>query len=205
MTTSAVEICNMALDYLGTGGIVALDEQYNDNAKLCNRWYDITRKSLLKDLNASFAIKRRTLSVLSSTPIYGRSYEYQLPSDCLKLLNIGSPLSTQDYQIEGRKILYDSNDALNIRYVYDCQDVSLFDDEFKECLALYIAANIGIKITQSEERIAYLNKLKKQKYNETAYKYSKDNPPQKISRSKFMASKDSLDYYNEDYFGNRLQ
>ena len=61
MVSSSVEICNLALDYLGTGNIISLDEQFNDNAKLCKRWYDVTRKSLLKDLNASFAIKEELL------------------------------------------------------------------------------------------------------------------------------------------------
>lgn len=197
MVSSSVEICNLALDYLGTGNIISLDEQFNDNAKLCKRWYDVTRKSLLKDLNASFAIKRRTLAVLSSTPVYGRTYQYQLPSDCIKLLNVDSPLDIQDYQIEGNKLLYDNNSELNIRYIYDCQDVSLFDDEFIECLALYIAANICLKVTQDVQRVNYLQQLKKQKYIDTAYKYSKDNPPKRASHSKFMASKDNLDDYNE--------
>lgn len=198
MVSSSVEICNLALDYLGTGNIISLDEQFNDNAKLCKRWYDVTRKSLLKDLNASFAIKRRTLAVLSETPVYGRTYQYQLPSDCIKLLNVDSPLDIQDYQIEGDKLLYDNNSELNIRYIYDCQDVSLFDDEFKECLALYIAANICLKVTQDVQRVNYLMQLKNQKYIDTAYKYAKDNPPKRASHSKFMASKDNLDDYNEN-------
>ncbi len=205
MVTSAVEICNMALDYLGTGNITSLDEQFSDNAKLCKRWYDVTRKSLLKDLNASFAIKRITVAALTATPVYGRSYQFQLPYDCIKLLNIDSPLDVQDYQIEGNKILYDSNEALNIRYVYNCDDVSLYDDEFKECLALHIAANICKKVTQDKDLIPYLNKLKKEKYADTAYKYSKDNPVKKTSYSRFEASKDNLTYENENYFRGSIQ
>ena len=200
MANSDVEICNMALDDLGTGNIISFDEQYNDNAKLCKRWYEVTRKSLLKDLNASFAIKRDVLAALSSTPAYGRTYEFLLPNDCLKLLNINGPLDEQDYQIEGNKILYDSDDPLYIRYVSDFKEVNKFDDEFKECLAIYIATNICMKVRQDTQLLVNLQELKRRKYNDTAYKYAKDNPPKKVSHSRFMASKDNLTYENENYF-----
>ncbi len=204
MATSAADICNMALDYLGTGNITSLEEAHSDNAKLCNRWYDVTRKSLLKDLNASFAIKRQTLAVLSSAPVYGRTYQYQLPADCIKLLNVDGPLDIQDYQIEDNKVLYDSNSSLNVRYIYNCQDVAIFDDEFKECLALYIASNICMQITKDIKLTSYINQLKKQKYNDTAFKYAKDNPPKRVSHSRFMDSKNNLTYENENYFRGAL-
>jgi len=204
MASSDVGICNLALDYLGTDNITSLDERNNDNATLCKRWYDLTRKALLRDLNASFSIKRAALAADSTSPLYGRTYAFDLPNDCLKILNVNSPTDVQDWQIENNKILYDTEGSLNIRYISNASIVSSFDDEFKELLAIKLALNICAKATQDLERVAFLTKILKTKYIETSTKYGTDNKVKMVSRSKFLASKLSLNEYNDTSFNGTL-
>jgi len=205
MATSPVEICNLALDYLGTNNIESLDERNNDNATLCKRWYDVTRKSLLRDLNASFSIKRASLASSATAPLYGRTYAFPLPNDCLKLLNVDAPTDEQDYQIEGTSILYDTEGPLDIRYIYNATAVSQFDDEFKELLALKLALNLSTKVTQDLQRVTLLTQLLDSKYVETSTKYGTDNQVKNISRSRYRESKSRLNEYNDVYFRGTLK
>ena len=65
-------------------------------------WYDTVRKSLLMNINASFSIKRAILAeVANYEPVYGYNKAWALPSDCIQVLNLDSPVCDRFYQIEG--------------------------------------------------------------------------------------------------------
>lgn len=189
MSNSADAICNLALDYVGTKSIVSRTEKDSNSAKLCSRWYDISRRSLLKDLQASFSIKRTSLAENFDTPVFGYLHSYTLPHDCLKLLSINDRLDMLNYPVEQNCILCDIPKIIYIRYVFDCQDVSSYDDEFKECLALKIASNICIPLTQDFNKQANLEARFKQKYIDTSCKYASDNKLVVVSKSRFQLAK----------------
>ena len=71
MVKSSVEICNLALDYLNEDNITSLSEDTKQSKK-CKQWYDVVRKSLLTNLNASWSINRAILAeVKNVVPVYG--------------------------------------------------------------------------------------------------------------------------------------
>lgn len=78
-----VEICNIALGRIGVGAIERLDEA-SEAARVCKRFYDFTRETVLKRFPWTFATRRVKLALLDATqPDY--KYAYRYPSDALSL------------------------------------------------------------------------------------------------------------------------
>ena len=146
MASSAVEICNSALIKVGADTIVSLSED-NQRARIVNEQYGKSRKEMIRSHPWNFALVRLELAALASPPVYEYAYQFQLPADCLRVLRTDLP-SNEDFKIEGRKILANSN-TLRILYLKDETDVSKFDANFCEALACKIAANIAFSLSGS--------------------------------------------------------
>ena len=116
MARSKVDICNNALRRLGQNTIVSLSED-SPQARLCNQIYDSVRDSLLAEHPWNFAMERASLAQLSSTPDFGFDYEYQLPSDCLRVWATDiEPEQVWVWQIEGGKLRTNA-DSVYILYI----------------------------------------------------------------------------------------
>jgi len=130
-------------------------------ARALNEAFDRTRDALLRSYRWSFAMTSVALAALNTTPAFEYSLQYQLPTDCLRLDYVGDYFvgldmsdyrnsSASEYKIEGRKILTDLASPLNIRYVRQETDTTLFDPLFDECLACKLAVELARTITQSD-------------------------------------------------------
>ena len=84
---SKVDICNSALRKLGVERINSLTED-NSRAKVCNDRYDILRDEMLRSHPWKFAIKRTTAAAILAVPLFDWEKQYQLPSDCLRVLRV---------------------------------------------------------------------------------------------------------------------
>ena len=88
MATTNVHICNLALYRCKEKTINSMEEK-TKSAEVCTAFYDLTRKSLLTNLNATFSIKRAVLAeVADYEPVYGYKKAYALPKDCLQAKKI---------------------------------------------------------------------------------------------------------------------
>jgi len=193
MVGTESDICNLALDLLGTKNINNIDEG-TENALLCKKWYDNTRQSLLTNINASLSFEREALAVdASNSPVYMWDYQYLLPNDCLKVLNVDESLSSQDWAIEGAYLVSNTASVVYIRYIKNITAVNLFDATFIELLALQLAVNMCIKATQDFNKAKILKSELKEKYIEASQKYGSDNKIRIVRKSKFEASK-QVDY-----------
>jgi len=80
--------------------------------------------------------------VTAVTPNHKWTYQYYLPSDFIRLINVYEQWDSDavDYrwQRHGNKILTDYS-TVNINYVYKVSDPTAFDDLFKEVLILRLA------------------------------------------------------------------
>ena len=65
--SSIIGICNNALDKLGHGPIISLDDG-NKSANLCARNWPLVRDRVLRDHPWNFAVKRATLASASPAP-----------------------------------------------------------------------------------------------------------------------------------------
>lgn len=143
MASSVIEICNNALIKVGADAITALTEDVKA-ARVCNRIYEIMRDDLLRSHPWNFAIARSSLAKLSAAPAFGYSSQYQLPSDCLRVLGVQDIY--KEYRIEGRKVLTDSN-AIKLVYIKKEEDPTQYDSSFSNLLALKLAAEIAYTMT----------------------------------------------------------
>jgi hypothetical protein len=159
---SQVEIANRALTKLGAARIISfLDD--NKQARAVQSMFDIVRDAELRAHIWSFAVKRASVAALSSTPAWGFAYEYALPSDCLRLIQVndvyqGPDLSdyrnapTAEYMLEGNKILCDFASPLKIRYIRRESDTTYWDSAFVEAMACRLAAEMAEDLTQSNQK-----------------------------------------------------
>lgn len=145
---SVVGIANRALEKLGGGYIAALTDNSKE-ARAINRAYDFVRDAVLRAHPWNFAMKRASLAPLASTPAWGYDFEYQLPSDALKIIDADT---TCRYEIEGRKILTDQDTSLDIRYIARITDPNTFDPLFSEALAAALAMELCEDLTQSNTK-----------------------------------------------------
>lgn len=200
MTTSSVEICNLALDMLGIDNITSMEEG-TKQSNICKKWYDVTRKSLLCNLNATFSITRANLpEVADYIPAFGYKKAFALPNDCLKVLSLGDPSIDEYYQIEGDKFYCQKEiGKVEIRYIADIQDVSLYDSQFCELFALDLAVAICMPLTKDMQMKQYYEQMKNKKYIECSSKYGCDNRVVVINKPQFRNARYNAEILNCNY------
>ena len=153
---SVVQICNSALNQLGASSITALTED-SKNARLCNERYETIRDAVYRSHPWNCLVKRVQLAQDSDTPAWGFTYQYTLPSDCLRVLQIKDYNS--DYKIEGRKLLIDESDVYLI-YIAIETDVNQLDILLRETISAGLAQDIAYAITSNLQ----VTKLMAEKY-----------------------------------------
>lgn len=147
--TTAVSICSNALLMLGAQTINSFNDSANlDRAKLCANLYPTVRNKLLRSHPWNCAVKRLLLAPDASAPVFGYSYQFQLPTDCLRVLEVGSGGAQIDYLIEGRQILTDAA-SIELRYVFLNTDENSWDEALVHLATLAMAARIAYAVTQS--------------------------------------------------------
>lgn len=159
---SQVEIANRALTKLGAARIISFGDD-NKQARAISSMWDIVRDSELRAHIWSFSVKRTALPALVSTPDWGYEYEYQVPGDYLRLLQVNDVYNgpsmddyrngaTADYVLEGRKILTDFGAPLKIRYIARMEDTTMWDTNFVEAFACKLAFELAEDLTQSNQK-----------------------------------------------------
>lgn len=156
---SNVEIVNRALTKLGESRILALTDD-TKAARDANSLFAIVRDAELRASRWRFAIKRVVLPALSTAPAFGYDRQFQLPTDCLKALDVGDfypgvdtsdyiASDTAEYAIEGNAILTNLAAPLRLRYIARIEDPTLFDASFVEALACKLAIELCESLTDS--------------------------------------------------------
>jgi hypothetical protein len=143
--TSIVSLCNSALMKIGGERITDLSEN-SKSAIVCNEQYDKILNLVLRSHPWNFAITRQTLAALSSTPVFDYAYAYQLPNDCLRVLNVQDP--SIEFKIEGRQLITDEP-VIQIKYVFKNIDPTQYDPAFCEAFSARLAAELAYVITQN--------------------------------------------------------
>ena len=142
---SVVQICNSALNQLGASSITALTEN-SKNARICNERYETIRDAVYRSHPWNCLVKRVQLAQDSDTPAWGFSYQYTLPSDCLRVLQIKD--YDADYKIEGRKLLIEQSTVYLI-YLAIETDVNQLDILLRETISAALSQDIAYAITSN--------------------------------------------------------
>lgn len=183
---SSIDICNIALQLLGSRKITSFNDETVE-ARLCNAHYHLSRAFLLRRHPWNFAIKRVLLAPLAVKPVFGWKYQFEKPGDYILLLEVDD-LTVAQYAFEGNKILADTN-VLNVRYVSDIDDPSLFDSGFVSTLAHHLAIelfdSLDGTIFKKNELLSRFNDL----LDEAQMADGKENPITPIYESSWLLAR----------------
>lgn len=155
---SEVAIANFAATTLDEQALLTLDDR-TTLGKLISREFGFMRDELLRSHPWVFAKKRAALPVLEEAPAFGYLYQYQLPTDCLRLLPV-THNGEEDgrkvrHRVEGRKVLTDLCAPLKIIYIQKKTSASEFDPLFARALGQMFAVAGAHKVTG---KTSYLQK-----------------------------------------------
>jgi len=193
--TSVVEICNSAVNILGANNITALTED-SKNARLCNQRYEPLRDAVFREHTWNCLVKRVQLAQDTASPTHEYTYQYQLPSDCIRVLSLGgyhdgsssNVDGGQKFKVEGRKILTDE-DTVYLIYSARVADPTQYDSLLIESIVARLAAELCYAITSSTSLAVAL----KQDYNEklrlARHADATEGTPDYIDSSTFINSR----------------
>ncbi len=142
---SIVDLCNSALNLISEYEITDINDQSNKVARLCKSLYYKTVNEVLRIHLWNSAIKRVELAKETANPVFGFDNQYQLPVDCLRVLEIGD---NPTYKVEGRKILTDS-DTCFLKYIKIITDPNEMDSLLQECIYTHLAMKLSFPLTNS--------------------------------------------------------
>lgn len=160
-----INIINSALTKLGAERLMS-ETDNTAASRAVEAVYDGVLLALLRDYRWAFSIKRAKLAAMYDAPEFGYRYQYELPSDCLRV-DMVNDLAFGDwhqrdhhawqqpmpvYQIEGRRILTDTEAPLLLRYGSSVDDPSAYDSSFADTLACALAAELAESLTQASTK-----------------------------------------------------
>lgn len=176
-----VEICNYALRLLGQQPILTIEDDLPQAISISGV-YEIVRKGTLREHVWNFAMKRQALPALVPAPAWGYNFQYQLPTDLLRLVEVQCGL---DYRVEGLTIVTDAGAPLNIRYVKDATDPAEYDALFVRAFAAELASAICEDVTGSNQKKQTAEMELRKALSEARRTNAVENPPQRIPDRNF--------------------
>ena len=168
--TTATEICNIGLGWLGANRITDINtEEDSREWLLCSENYDPLRRAVLEEREWTFAVHRVVLNPDEEEPVFGSETLFKIPGDSLRILTVHdnsviraqpttSPQVTNrgvheipqadGWQVEGDFIMANA-DVVYVRYNKDIFAVGKFSAQFIQALAQRLAAEFALPLTES--------------------------------------------------------
>lgn len=153
--TSEVEICNIALGWLGAQPISSFSDQ-STTAELCANNYPTIRDSVLESAQWTFATDRYT-STSSVVTQWGDWYEHPVPPGWLNVMrvyreinDITRPVISQGWKLEGVNVIAEQP-TVYFWGIIRITDTSKFSQLFVQALAARIAADLSVPITHDSD------------------------------------------------------
>lgn len=214
---SSTNICNLALSYLSQAPISDISEPETSTEEECARWYDTTRRDLLRRGSWNFAKKRVVLTPNDTTPAFTYDTAYNLPADFLRLLRIEDQDDTvlvdfldvnspRFYVVEDNQILINTEffvftgENLNLVYIRDFENVLKMDASFIKLFAIELALNMSYRFISDNASIQRILTLKETIEKDCRAINGQENPPFVRRRSRLLNSR-YRGYREETSFG----
>lgn len=144
---SDVTICSNALQMLGAKPINDFNEK-TEHARLAKSLYPSVRDDLLRAHPWNCATKRVILSPLADAPAFDFSYQFLLPGDWLRNIQVGRKGQGLEYRSEGQRILANVN-ALPLVYIFRNDSEESWTTNLIELAELQMAAKMAYAVTKS--------------------------------------------------------
>lgn len=164
--SSEVDICNLALGYLGDDATVASLDPPEGSAQAdhCARFYPIARGLVLDGHKWNFSTRRAPLALLSEAAPGTWLYAYALPADVLDLIAVlppGAPdndtSTEQPYLSEmdgaGDTVVYTNQANAVLRYTAHVTDPTKFSPTLVQALAMLLASMLAGPVLKGDTGI----------------------------------------------------
>lgn len=166
--SSEVDICNLALSYLGDDATVASLDPPEGSAQAdhCARFYPIARDIMLDAHKWNFNTQRAALALLSTAAPSSWAYAYAQPSDVLDTIavlaadaqddtSIGqAPYAPQPFVTEvnsaGATVIYTNQAGAVLRYTAHVIDSTKFSPLFVHALTMSLASMLAGPVLKGE-------------------------------------------------------
>jgi hypothetical protein len=185
MATTKIDIVNRAIGLLGGEFISSLTED-TKSARFANQLFDDTRDAVFRAHPWNCCIKRASFSLLSSTPTYYFSYQFQLPSDFLRIVRPED--DTIEYKIEGDKLLTET-DTFKATYIYRNTDVGTYDSLLIDVLAYKLASILTMPLLQDIKTLNAMNQLYELKLREARSADAMEGTPEGLGADYWLESR----------------
>lgn len=154
---SEVDICNLALAYLGDSAtVVVIDPpEASVQAELCSRFYPVARDALLEMHPWAFATQCVQLAQLETTRPEWR-FAYAAPADVIRVLaviaagaaDLGDGVANaRPYSLEadatGAAVIFTNEPNALARYIGRTRDTTRFSPLFVQALAWHLASMLA--------------------------------------------------------------
>lgn len=208
---SAVDIVNLALARLGDSAEVTAISPPDGSAQAAQaaRFYPIARDALLEMHDWAFATRRAVGSELDVT-VDGWEYVYQLPNECLKVLNVWQ--SGQSDEAEGWDFLVESDSdqgtviytncpEATFRFIVRVSDTTKFTPIFTTALSFILASYLAGPILKGETGMQVSQSMFKLFMSEFAKAAASDAANRKFKpkhNPEFLAARGAVNPYLAD-------
>ena len=176
-------MANLALSSLGEARIQNLNDN-NSRARACNARLSDVITSVLRMHVWNSALERETLTSVG-TPIFGFSYIFQLPANCIRVVEV-NPVSR--FQVEKKNILSNES-SLNLLYVGEPTDLNNLDSLLAEAIAMKLALEIAETLTSKQGLKTELMQKYVIALQEARAANSHDKTPEHRERSSYLDAK----------------
>jgi len=145
-----LSICQAALLLANANTINSFDDGTRE-AQMCKAFYETVKDATLQKHPWAFSLFQEQLAKTTNTPLFDFNYEYQLPSNTLRILKISTPPGN-DYRILKDK-LFSSVDGIEVLYQKDPGE-EFFPAYFRVVLEYRLAQKLSLALTQDEQMAA---------------------------------------------------
>jgi hypothetical protein len=153
------DIANMALHRVGAQRIMDYDEEGSKGARVIRDLYEPAVREVGRLAEWPCLKDRAELTQLSTAPLFGWTYAYQLPTTFLRMVKLNGEeyegQAEDDYEIEGRTLVTDA-EAAKIEFIAYKEEAADYDPLFVKALVAKLAAESAVPLRQDENLAARL-------------------------------------------------
>lgn len=191
---SITQLANRTLQKMGAQSRLTSIDDSNKTARVLKESYDQVRRRELRANVWNFSKTRVGLPNESTAPAFGYTLQYVLPSDCLRVIQVGTTrvdLAGMDYRaggeapfkIENNRILTNLASPLYIVYIADVTDTSKWDACFDDVFCSRWALETVESIAQSTTKKESLKDDYRRSIYDARVANAIENPPEAIASS----------------------
>ena len=198
MAADKVSICSNALMMLGAEPIADFSEA-NDpgiaRAQLANGLWDNVLEQVQRSHPWNCCVTRAAFSPDSTSPAFGYTYQFTLPGDCLRILEVGMSGQPEgiDYRIErgptGARAMLCNDNPLYALYIKRNDNVSTWDASLVTVMTYAMAHAMAYAITRDPTVVQQMDGLLRLAWCDARTIDGMEEPPRTFGTSMLRASR----------------